>query len=53
VTFGEWLRLGIEQGYCSEPVCVTHDGLPSVPGEDEAWESGDDPCLPAVRLFGA
>ena len=46
----EWLRLGIERGYCSEPVCHTHDGLPYTEEEETEWEVGFDPCLHAVRL---
>jgi hypothetical protein len=51
VTFQEWLEIGMDLGYCSEPVCNTHDGLPSTPEEDEMWEDGGDPCVPAVRLY--
>lgn len=43
--------MGIEKGYCSEPVCNTHDGLPSTEEEDAQWEDGLDPCVPAVRLL--
>jgi hypothetical protein len=52
LTFQEWIVMGIDMGYCSEPVCVTHDGLPSTPEEDAEWENGGDPCVPAVRLLG-
>ncbi len=48
---GEWLKLGIERGWCSEPVCSTHDGLPSTDAEGVQWEQGYDPCVPAVRLY--
>lgn len=49
--FDEWLEVGVKEGYCSKPVCNTHDGLPSSEEEDKAWEDGYDPCVPAVRLF--
>lgn len=52
LTAEEWLTQGVLLGYCSEPVCNTHDGLPSTPEEDEQWEEGLDPCVPAVRLLG-
>ncbi len=51
IDIAEWLRLGVERGWCSEPVCVTHDGMPSTPEEDERWEDGGDPCVPGVRLY--
>lgn len=52
MTFEEWLVEGVSRGYCSPPVCNTHDGLPSEGDEDELWEEGFDPCIPAVRLLG-
>jgi hypothetical protein len=51
MTFQEWLEVGIRLGWCSEPVCNTHDGPPSTREEDEEWEAGYDPCVPAVRLY--
>jgi hypothetical protein len=52
ITFEEWLELGVGFGFCSEPVCDTHDGLPLTEEEKQAWEDGGDPCIPAVRLLG-
>jgi hypothetical protein len=49
--FWRWLDEGIEAGFCSQPVCNTHDGLPSTEEEDRDWEDGGDPCVPAVRLY--
>ena len=46
-----WLRYGVDQGFCSEAECNTHNGLPSTPEEAEEWEDGFDPCVPAVRLW--
>jgi hypothetical protein len=51
MSFEEWLVFGVEEGYCSQPVCCTHDGLPSTEEEDVMWEDGGDPCVPAVRLY--
>ena len=51
VTFEDWLTMGIGFGYCSEPVCDTHDGLPMTPAEQNEFEDGYDPCIPAVRLW--
>ena len=47
----EWLRIGIEHGYCTPPVCDTHEGAPMKDEEEEAFEDGDDPCIPIVRLL--
>lgn len=47
----EWWRLGVESGWCSEPVCDTHDGMPVTDEERERFEEGADPCVPAVRLY--
>lgn len=46
-----WVEHGVAKGYCSPAVCSTHDGLPAVGDEDEEWEDGGDPCVPAVRLL--
>lgn len=51
LTFDEWLAIGITSGFCSPPVCNTHDLLPVTSAEDELWDDGGDPCLPAVRLW--
>jgi hypothetical protein len=50
--YDEWLHFGVEKGYCSRPVCDTHDGLPNTEEESQEWEEGHDPCIPAVRLWG-
>lgn len=46
-----WLQYGIEHGYCSEAVCHTHDCVPYTEEEEEDWNEGFDPCVPAVRLY--
>jgi hypothetical protein len=51
--FEDWLEYGMKLGWCSNIVCATHDGLPGTPDEDFRWEEGDDPCVPAVRLWEA
>jgi hypothetical protein len=48
--FDEWLRYGVEQGFCSEQFCVTHDGGPWSGKEELMWEDGEDPCRHMVRL---
>lgn len=49
--FWVWVKHGETKGWCSEPVCVTHDGLPSTDEEIAEWEDGGDPCEHAVRLW--
>ena len=48
--FDEWLRFGIEHGYCTEQFCNTHAGYPMHDSEEQAWEEGSDPCAHMVRL---
>ena len=47
----EWLRLGIEQGWCGPPVCLTHDGTPMTDEEEAQFDDGDEPCIFAVRPY--
>jgi hypothetical protein len=50
ISFDEWIKIGIEQGWCGPTVCYTHDGLPlSVKEEEELWEQ--DPCVHIIRLY--
>ena len=46
----EWLRYGIEHGFCSDVVCATHDGLPLTQEEEDQWEDGIDACVFGVRV---
>jgi hypothetical protein len=47
----EWLKYGWDKGFCTPPVCSAHDGVPTSLDEEEAWESGDEPCVYVVRLY--
>lgn len=51
MTFEEWLKVGRENKWISEPVCETHDGLPLTQTELDAWDEGGDPCIHALRLY--
>lgn len=51
MTFDEWMKMGIENGWAGPPVCSTHDGVPQSKEEDEAWDTGEDPCIHVVRLY--
>ena len=48
--YSDWLRYGIERGYCTHVFCNTHDGYPMHESEEEAWDEGYDPCAFMVRL---
>ena len=50
--FQDWLAKGVKAGWVSDVVCETHDGLPMTDEEQNQWEEGFDPCLPAVRVWG-
>jgi hypothetical protein len=50
--FWAWLDFGVSNGWCSQSVCETHDGLPWTEEEMLEWDDGNDFCVPAVRLYG-
>jgi hypothetical protein len=50
MNYEEWLQFGVENGFCSAPVCCVHDGMPMHETEERAWEEGGDPCQVVVRL---
>jgi len=51
IEFLDWLNQGVNRGWVSEAVCVTHNGLPSTEDEDSEWEEGYDPCVPGLRIW--
>jgi len=48
--FHEWMKIGIENGWCGPPVCYTHDGFPMSESESEEFDEGD-PCVHMIRLY--
>ena len=50
MNFDEWIKMGYDMGYCTPPVCATHDGIPSTATEDEQWDQGDEMCIHVVRV---
>ena len=52
ITFGQWIQVGVQRKWCSEIACQTHDGAPLNFLEEAAFEDGDDPCVPIVRIWG-
>lgn len=51
MNLGEWLRHGIDAGYCTNPSCNTHDGPEMTEDELEQFDDGYDPCVHIVRLW--
>lgn len=51
LSFDDWMRIGIERGWCGPAVCYTHDGLPTTESDDEEWDNGGDPCIHIIRLY--
>lgn len=52
ISFDDWLQVGIDKGWVTEPFCYTHDGDPYMTEEEEKeWEDGGDPCAPVIKLI--
>ena len=51
VTFDEWLRIGLDAGFCGPTICWLHDGIPTSAYEDGMIDAGDDPCIHLIRLY--
>lgn len=50
--FFDWLEHGMQKGWISQSVCVTHEGLPMRDWEEfQTYEQGEDTCLFAVRVW--
>lgn len=49
--FWEWLKIGRENGWISDPYCDRHEGITMTDEEMERWELDEDECLFAVRLY--
>lgn len=49
--FEEWIKTGIENGWCGPAICYTHDGFPTSEHEDAEFEDGADPCMHVIRLY--
>ena len=49
--FDEWVRLGLDKGWCGPPVCSTHDGIPTSEAEDNEFMDGTDVCVHVIRLY--
>lgn len=50
-SFEDWIKFGMDMGWCGPPVCSTHDGIPFSEQEEESWDQGDDPCVHVIRMY--
>ena len=51
VDITEWLRVGVDNGFISPPVCMTHDDFYTVDEMEEIYLEGGDPCILGMRLL--
>ena len=52
IQLDDWLQIGIDKGWISQPFCYTHDGDPYMTEEEEKeWEEGGDPCSHVVKFI--
>lgn len=51
--YEEWIEIGVKAGWCTAPVCYTHDGLPMTDAEAEEMYEDMDLCIHIVRLCGS
>ena len=50
----DWLKVGIERGYCTHLACLTHAKEDLFTNDEaEGLLDGEDPCAFAVRLLDA
>jgi hypothetical protein len=50
--YNEWIKIGLDAGWCGPAVCYTHDGLPT--SQQEEWnadEDGEYSCIHIIRLY--
>jgi len=47
----DWYQTGVDNGYCTQYFCDTHDGIPMSDQEIESWEEGNDDCYWVLRLL--
>lgn len=50
--FNDWIEQGITRGWCSPPVCGSHEDVPTAEWEDELTDEGHELCQTVVRLYG-
>ena len=49
--FNDWLALGLEKGWITEPFCNTHEGYQFLTDEqEEEFNEGGDPCVVVIQI---
>ncbi len=48
MNYDEWYQEGVERGYCTHVVCLSHDWVPML--DEEQDMEMDDLCISVVRL---
>jgi hypothetical protein len=51
IRFEDWLGFGIRNGWVSDQVCATHEGVPSTDEGRIEWDEGGDPCEVVIRVW--
>jgi hypothetical protein len=49
--FSEWLNIGLDKKWISNIHCETHEGTQMTKEELDAWDEGQDPCIPIIRVW--
>lgn len=50
--FADWIHVGIENGWVTEPFCDTHNGDPYMSDEEaKEWDEGGDPCRGVIKII--
>jgi hypothetical protein len=49
MNIAEWLKYGIDNGYCTEQQCLTHT-LELTEQEQQQYENDEDSCIFIIRL---
>lgn len=49
--FWDWLKLGMDQGWVTEPYCGTHSGPKITAWEQRKFIEGEAPCVVSVRVL--
>jgi hypothetical protein len=47
----EWIKIGIDNNWCGEVSCYTHDGPDMIEEEAQKWDEGEDPCMFIMRIW--
>lgn len=48
--YDTWLATGLNNRWITKPTCMQHDSTPMTREEEEATETGHDPCIYVLRI---